>query len=392
MSAVVRGSGSPGAGTPDDRDPRRRSPARVAPRLTLDTPVTYLKGVGPARGEMLARLGITVAGDLLRHVPHRYEDATTVTRIVQASVGTDITILGQVIAKGVLPTRKGLRVFQAVLQDTSGMLECAWPGQPFLERSINKGDWLLCTGPVRFFHGRRLQPREFVNLGPDEEGTTGGRVLAVYPSTEGLSVRILRALVQQHLDDLLPLVHDVLPLDVLREAGVPMLREALRMVHRPESVAEALAGRARLAFEELLAVQILHRRANQLARTARQGTAFINKRVLTSRLRAALPFTLTGAQVRAIREIVVDMESPQRMHRLLQGDVGSGKTVVALFAAMLAMENDRQVALMAPTELLAEQHARTIEAPRAARYHAGAPHGPPWREGTAGGVDAAGLT
>jgi len=359
VTPASRGSGSTESGFPGDRDPRRRPPSRPAPRLTLETPVTYLKGVGPARAEMLARIGITVAGDLLQHVPHRYEDATTVTRIAQAHVGADVTVLGQVIAKGVLPTRKGLRVFQAVLQDSTGMLEVAWPGQPFLDRTINKGDWLLCTGAVRFFHGRRLQPREFVNLGPEEEGTSEGRVLAVYPSTEGLSVRWLRALVQQQLDALLPLVTEVLPSAVLKEADVVPLREALRMVHRPTSVAEAHLGRARLAFEELLYVQLLHRRANMLARTARHGTAFVNRRELTTRLRDALPFTLTGAQRRVIREIVADMGSAHRMHRLLQGDVGSGKTVVALFAALLAMENGKQVALMAPTELLAEQHART---------------------------------
>ena len=343
-----------------ESDRRRRPPARPAPRLALDTPVTYLKGVGPVRGEMLARLGIKVAGDLLRHVPHRYEDASTVTPIVRADVGLDITVLGQVIAKGVLPTRKGLRVFQAVIQDASGMIEVAWPGQPFLDRAIQKGDWLLCTGTVRFFHGRRLQPREFVNLGPEEEGTLGGSVLAVYPSTDGLSVRVLRALVQQHLDALLPLVTEPLPADVLREADVPPLQEALRRVHRPTSVAEALQGRARLAFEELLCVQLLHRRANQLARAARGGRAFLNRRVLTSQLRKTLPFKLTGAQVRVIREIVADMGSARRMNRLLQGDVGSGKTVVALFAALLAMENGAQAALMAPTELLAEQHERSI--------------------------------
>ena len=344
----------------DDNERRRRA-ARPAPRVALDTPVAYLKGVGPARAELLSRLEIKTAGDLLRHVPHRYEDATTVTRLVQAETGTDVTVLGKVIAKGVLPTRKGLRVFQAVIQDTSGMLEIAWPGQPYLDRTINKGDWLLCSGPVRFFHGRRLQPREYVNLGPEEEGTTeGGRVLAVYPSTEGLSVRLLRGLVQQYLDALLPLVEEPLPATLLQEAGVPPLREALRMVHRPTSVAEALEGRARLAFEELLCVQILHRRANQVAREDRRGTAYENRRDLTSKLRAALPFTLTGAQTRTIREIVADMSSPRRMHRLLQGDVGSGKTIVALFAALLAMENGAQAALLAPTELLAEQHARTI--------------------------------
>lgn len=339
---------------------RRRVGVRPAPRLALDTPVTYLKGVGPARATHLARLGITVAGDLLRHIPHRYEDASTVTPIVQAAVGSDVTVLGKVIAKGVLPTRKGLRVFQAVVQDSTGMLELAWPGQPFLDRTINQGDWLLCSGPVRFYHGKRLQPREFVNLGPQEEGTAGGRVLAVYPSTEGLSVRLLRGLIEQHLDALLPLVEEPLSDAVLREADVPALPDALRMVHRPESLAEAARGRARLAFEELLCVQLLQRRANQIAREARGGRAFVNRRELTSQLRAALPYTLTHAQVRAIREIVHDMESPRRMHRLLQGDVGAGKTVVAVFSALLAMENGSQVALMAPTELLAEQHARSV--------------------------------
>ncbi|WP_337170863.1 ATP-dependent DNA helicase RecG [Gemmatimonas aurantiaca] len=349
-------------GESSSRNSASRNTTSRAPRLTLDTPVTYLKGVGPARALMLARLGISVAGDLLRHVPHRYEDATTVTPIDDAAIGADVTVLGQVIAKGVLPTRKGLRVFQAVIQDASGMIEIAWPGQPFLDRTIDKGDWLLCTGPVRFFHGRRLQPREYVNLGPEEEGTTGGRVLAVYPTTEGLSVRMLRALVQQHLDALLTQVQEPLPASLLAAADVPPLREALRMVHRPSSVAEAVRGRARLAFEELLCVQLLHRRANQLARQARTGRAMRSRRTLTTALRKQLPYALTGAQVRAIREIVADMGSNWRMHRLLQGDVGAGKTVVALFAALVAMENGAQVALMAPTELLAEQHARSIGA------------------------------
>jgi ATP-dependent DNA helicase RecG len=240
------------------------------------------------------------------------------------------------------------------------MIEVSWPGQPFLDRTIRKGDVLLLTGQVRFFHGRQLQPREFVNLGDDEQGTEGGRVLAVYPATEGMSVRVLRGLVESHLDALLPLVEEYLPADVMRGAGVPPLPEALRMVHRPSSIGEAMRGRARLAYEELLFVQILQRRANALARVARDGIEFTNRRELTSRLKDVLPFHLTGAQARAIREIVADMCSPRRMHRLLQGDVGSGKTIVALFAALLAMENGWQAAIMAPTELLAEQHARTF--------------------------------
>ncbi len=334
---------------------------RPPARLTLETPVTYLTGVGPRRAELLKRLNIFTAGDLLWHIPHRYEDATTVRAIHSLRVGDDATVIGTVISTGILPTKRGLRVFQAVVQDASGLIEVAWPGQPWLDRQIKKEDVLLLSGPVRFFHGRQLAPREFVNLGAGADGTTGGRVLSVYGATEGLSVKVIRGLIEAHLDALLPLVEEYLPAPMLAAAGVPVLREALAAVHRPASVAAALEGRARLAFEELLCVHLLHRKARQLTRTARDGIRFVNKKALTARFREVLPFTLTKAQVRSIREIVADMCDATRMHRLLQGDVGAGKTVVALFAALLAMENDQQVAFMAPTELLAEQHARTID-------------------------------
>jgi len=316
----------------------------------------YLKGVGPARAEALKRLGITMAGDLLYHIPHRYEDASTVAPIASLETGMQGTVIGTVVSKGVLPTRKGLRIFQAVLKDDTGLLEVSWPGQPFLDRTINKDDVLLVTGSVRFFHGRQLQPREFVNLGKDDTGTAQGRVLSVYSATEGLSFKVIRGIIESHLDELLPLVTEYLPADLLRRAAVPGIAESLRMVHRPSSLDEAHYGRSRLAFEELLFVQLLHLRAKLLARDVRRGITFENKRQLTTRLRESLPFTLTRAQVRVLREIFADMCSDRRMQRLLQGDVGSGKTVVALCAAMLALENGYQAAIMAPTELLAEQH------------------------------------
>ncbi|GAC1682497.1 MAG: ATP-dependent DNA helicase RecG [Gemmatimonadaceae bacterium] len=341
--------------------PARRSERSVAaPALTLGTPVMYLRGVGPVRAEALARLGIKTAGELLYHIPHRYEDASTVASISSLAPGMDATVIGRVVSKGILPTRKGLRIFQAVVKDDSGMIEVSWPGQPFLDRQIAKGDVLLLTGSVRFYHGRQLAPREMVNLGDQDGGTEGGRVLAVYPATEGLSFKVLRSLLETHLDSLLPLVREYLPPDTLARAGVPPIADALRMVHRPGSMAEAVTGRSRLAFEELLFVHILHRRAREIARTARAGIAYVNRKTLTTALRDALPFTLTGAQRRVLREIVADMTSPRRMHRLLQGDVGSGKTIVALFAALLAIENGYQSAIMAPTELLAEQHFRTM--------------------------------
>jgi ATP-dependent DNA helicase RecG len=323
-------------------------------------PVQFLKGVGERRADLLKRLNIQTAGDLLYHVPHRYDDASTITPIASVDVGQEVTVIGRVVSKGILPTRKGLRIFQAVVRDESGMIECAWPGQPFLDRSINKNDVLLLNGPCRFFHGRQLQPREWVNLGAEDPGSAAGRVLAVYPATEGVSVRQLRAVIDQHLDALIPLVEEHLPDGMRTSLGLPGLHEALRMVHRPSSVAEAERGRGRLAFDELFFVQVLHRRANSVARAPRAGIAFDLKRTLTTQLKEALPYSLTGAQTRAVREIFADMSSGRRMHRLLQGDVGSGKTVVAVFASLLAMENGYQAAIMAPTELLAEQHTRTL--------------------------------
>lgn len=333
---------------------RRDAPRQQ--RLQLDTPVTYLKGVGPARAEALKRLGVVTAGDLLYHIPHRYEDASTVSPIASLETGMHGTVIGTVVSKGVLPTRKGLRIFQAVLRDDTGMIEVSWPGQPYLDRTIERDDVLLVSGSVRFFHGRQLQPREFVNLGKDDSGTAQGRVLSVYPATEGLSFKVIRGIIDAHLDELLPLVTEYLPRDVLELAAVPSIGDAMRMVHRPTSLADALEGRARLAFEELLFVQLLQLRAKALSRETRRGIRFENKRELTTRLRENLPFTLTRAQMRVLREIFADMCSERRMQRLLQGDVGSGKTVVALFAALLAMENGYQAAIMAPTELLAEQH------------------------------------
>lgn len=336
-----------------------RSPNYIpggGPRVKLDTPITYLKGVGPTRASLLHKIGIVVARDLLYHIPHRYEDATTLTPIKALEIGSDATIVGKVISKGVLPTRRGLRIFQAVVRDRSGLIEIAWPGQPFLDRTINKDDILLLTGSVKFFHGKQLQPREHINLGSESIGPVEGRVLAVYPATEGVSFKVIRSVINAHLDSLIDLTTEFLPDWVLEETRLSELPDALLRVHRPSSVVDAEVGRKRLAFDELLFTQLLQRRANQIARMPRQGVRFRNERRLTTALKNSLPYTLTGAQVRSIREIVGDMMSERKMHRLLQGDVGSGKTVVSLFAALLAVENGYQAVIMAPTELLAEQH------------------------------------
>jgi ATP-dependent DNA helicase RecG len=332
--------------------------------VRLDTPVKFLKGVGERRAEALERLGIRTARDLLWHLPHRYVDASTVTPLAKAELGQEVACVGQVMAKGVLPTRRGLRIFHAVLRDDSGLLECVWPGQPFLDRTIAIGQTLLVSGPVRFYHGRQMAPREYVVLADaagDADPLTAGKVLPVYPATEGLSHKIIRSLIERHLDALIAVSDDVLPEALRVGLGLPALSEALRAVHRPGSLDEAEQGRRRLAFDELLDLQLMLIRARAVAKRHRSGVAFTIKRELTSRLKQSLPWELTDDQQRAIREITGDMTAPERMHRLLMGDVGTGKTVVALFAMLLALENDFQAALMAPTELLAEQHAATLE-------------------------------
>ena len=329
----------------------------------LDRPVQFLKGVGPKRAEMLARLGINYARDLLYHTPRRYEDASTVTQVKEALVGMDVTLIGEVIAKGVMPTRAGLRIFQASISDGTGRIDCSWPGQPFLDRTINKGDILLVTGPVRFFNGRILQPREFIVLGnvEDDPGAKG-KVLPIYPATEGLSQRMLRNIIDANIAQLIAAADEdeVFDARTLRDLRLLPLREALAAVHSPENLQQAHAGRRRLAYDEIFFLQLLHARAHHNATREKPGIAFKRSDELIGRLYNALPFELTGAQTRALKEIFNDMESSQRMNRLLQGDVGSGKTVVALFAALLAGENGYQTAIMAPTEILAEQHARTI--------------------------------
>jgi ATP-dependent DNA helicase RecG len=331
----------------------------------LDFSVQFLKGVGPRRAESLAKLGVHSSRDLLYHVPRRYEDASTVMRINQIEPGRDATVIGEIVSKGVIPTKSGLRVFQVVLRDDTGLIECAWPGQPFLDRSLHKGDILLVTGPVRFFQGRQIQPREYIVLGTSGEGAGNtGKVLPLYPATEGLSQKIIRTIIDQNLDRLLPLLalEDSMPRDIVQRVGLPTLMQAIALLHRPATLQEAERGRRRLSFDELFYLQLLWAQVQQKTSDERRGIALRRTDSLIAPLYRSLPFQLTAAQTKAIADIFRDMTSAKKMNRLLQGDVGSGKTIVALFAMALACENGCQAALMAPTEILAEQHARTLSA------------------------------
>ncbi len=332
----------------------------------LDRPIQFLKGVGPARAEAFVRMGVRTARDLLYWVPRRYDDASHVDRISAAEVGTDVTIVGRVISKGIVPTRRGLRIFQAVLQDDSGMITAAWPGQPWLDRKISKGDRILASGPVKFFHGRQIQPKEMTHLSRDDEegdGASEGTIFVSYPATEELPQWVLRSVIAKNLDALLDRVEEeeeVWSGEELASLDLMGLREALAVMHRPRSLPEVEGGRQRLAFDELFFLQLVQARARHQVAQDPSGIRFKRTNHLIRPLHESLPFELTTAQTVALREIVADLTGGQRMSRLVQGDVGSGKTLVALFAMLLAIESGYQAALMAPTEILAEQHRRRL--------------------------------
>jgi len=331
----------------------------------LDRPVQFLKGVGPKRADTFMRLGITTARDLLYHVPRRYDDASTVEPIGRLEVGMDVSAIGRIRSKGVIPTRRGLRIFQAVLEDDSGMITVAWPGQPWLERKLREGDTLLVTGRVKFFHGRQIQPREFTVLAREGEDARGsGMIFVTYPASEDLPQWALRGIFEKNLDSLLSWADDdeYMNREALERYRLPGLGQALTWMHRPDSIHDAERGRRRLAFDELFFLQLVQAQARRRATELEPGIVHERTNELIRPLHEASPFELTGAQAAALRDIYGDMQSDRRMNRMLQGDVGSGKTAVAVFAMLLGVEAGRQAALMAPTEILAEQHARGIGA------------------------------
>jgi ATP-dependent DNA helicase RecG len=329
----------------------------------LDRPVQFLKGVGPKRADSFARIGVASARDLLYHVPRRYDDASTVRPIGELKVGEDVTALGRVRSKGIIPTRRGLRIFQAVLEDESGMITAAWPGQPWLDRKIRQGDTVLVTGPVKFFHGRQIQPREMTIVSREGEvDEQKGLIYVTYPASEELPQWVVRGVFESNLDALLSWADadEYLTQDALASLHLPSLSEALTWIHRPEAIGQAELGRRRLAFDELFFLQLVQAQARRRATEMEPGIEHVRTNELVRAMHEALPFTLTEAQARVLREVYADMQSARRMSRLLQGDVGSGKTAVALFAMLLAAEGGHQSALMAPTEILAEQHATVL--------------------------------
>jgi ATP-dependent DNA helicase RecG len=340
--------------------------------LTPASEVKYLKGVGPVRAETLAARGIRTVEDLLYYTPFRYEDRTHITRIRDLVPGQTTTVLGEVLTCGLMRTRKGVYIYDLAARDPSGMIRCIWFNAVYLEKGkvFRQGQRVFFYGKVeRDFYGTNnlqiVQPQ--FEILPEDEPDGGnsievGRVVPIYEGMANLGTRAIRRLIWTALASLGDNLPDRLPLSVREKNRLVERATALRQTHFPDSdqPLEPLCNfrtpaQVRLIFEEFFNVGAglaLRRRKAKAA----QGIEFEAKASARAAIRSILPFHPTAAQKRVLKEMVDDMCSPHPMNRLLQGDVGSGKTIVAIQAAILAIENGYQVALMAPTEILATQH------------------------------------
>ncbi len=334
----------------------------------------YLKGVGPRRAADLQRAGLSTIEDLLYRFPTRYEDRGHFETIASLKPGVAAAVAGEVLSCGVRPTRRPrFRIFEMLVRDRTGSLRAIWFNQPFLSDVFHAHQRVILFGKLELTsHGLQMQNPQYELLteegddqdAPDTEHTLHtGRIVPIYEKTGQLTAKIQRAIVHQALQTLPAELPDPLPPAVRERQKLIDRRTALLQVHFPASEASVdqlnafrSAAHRRLIFEEFflfqLGIVLRKRRAN----VERKPRAVVVTGATREAVRQVLPFKLTGDQKTAIREIVADMQRPQPMNRLLQGDVGSGKTIVALMAALVAMENGLQVAFMAPTEILAEQH------------------------------------
>jgi len=333
--------------------------------------VRFLKGVGPTRAERLTRLGIQTLQDLIEHYPRAYLDRTHLTPIGRLQPGQSATSIGTIRQAAIRRTRGPWRNLHVLLGDDSGFIECVWFNQPRLKHVLLPGRRLIVSGPVELFGRLQFKNPEFELLaaeeppgaaraGEPEPGAAHG-IVPVYPLTAGVAQHVMRRLTSAALDEAAASLTEFLPRELRERLALPDWRQAHIDIHRPPSRSDLDAARRRIAFQELFDLQALlavSRKVHQRPATARP---LAGAGRLVEGLLAGLPFALTGAQERVIAQIRADLARDCPMHRLLEGDVGSGKTLVALAGALYAAEAGGQTAFMAPTEILAQQHARTFE-------------------------------
>lgn len=327
--------------------------------IALNASLTVLAGVGPRHAAMLSRLGMHTLGDMLYNFPRRYDDYSQLKPIRDLFYGQQVTVIGTVTFTGSRQARGGkLHIFEAVITDGTGSLRLTFFNQPWLVNRIKTGDAISVSGKIDQYLGRVVmntpdwEPVEVENLHTN-------RIVPVYPLTQNVTQKWLRKLISQVVTYWAPKLTDHLPGSICQSANLLDIGTALLQVHWPDNQEKLQAARFRLAFDEIFFLQmgVLRQRRtwqSQAGRIFEVGDEWLSARV------AALPYTLTSAQLRAVNDIRSDLKSGQPMNRLLQGDVGSGKTVVAALAAAMITHSGAQAAIMAPTSILAEQHFRNF--------------------------------
>lgn len=345
--------------------------------------VQYIKGVGPQRAKLLARLGIKTVRDALFYLPYRYEDRSSIKKIIHLRPEEINTVTGKILKADVIipnPRRPKLKIFELAVSDGSGLLRAKWFNQTYLKKIFKIGQEVVLYGTVKYnYWGTGFEiinpeyeilddnddaesnPSAF-SLQPSAHGIHTGRIVPIYRSTEGLSQKQLRNIMYSVINSSVSAISDPLPSEIITAYNLPDLQESISNVHFPSptsSLDDLNRGislfHQRLAFDELFTLQ-LGLAAIKKREVLEKGIAFSPDGRLINRLLDKLPFKLTGAQERVFKDILKDMQSSIPMNRLLQGDVGSGKTIVALMSMLAAVECGYQAALMAPTEILAEQH------------------------------------
>lgn len=323
--------------------------------------VQYVKGVGPKKKEMLDRLGIRTVYDLLTWFPRTYEDQSVLTRIADLNPGERETVSGVILHVSERQAgRRGMTILTALIGDGSGFLQVTWFNQSYLKQKLQTGKRVFVSGKAEYAYGGRgqLAMKQLGGFQILDEKDTPERlcgILPVYPATDKLNQKFFRKVLAELLKEGMEL-EEVIPADICTRYQLMPRREAFFSIHFPKDTKKLKAARSRLAFEELYLIQCGLLVLKKQSREKKKGIRHLVNSTLVRRLEGSLPFHLTRDQAKVWHEICQDMESPVPMRRLVQGDVGSGKTVISMLALAKTVENGWQGALMAPTEILASQH------------------------------------
>lgn len=323
--------------------------------MSLDIPIQYVKGVGPKRAVLFKKLGVETLNDLIYFIPKRYEDRSNLKPINSLESDTYQTILCYVVDVQEEKIRNNLTLIKARVRDNTGEAIAVWFNQTYLKNILKKGTRLYLYGNIIRRFGRIEIQNPDYEIADGDETVHTGRIIPIYPLTEGLSQKIVRGIIWNTLNQYLDRLEEFVPLEILDKYGFPDIKGAIQNIHFPDSEESLRKARERLAFEEffLLQLAILRRRMSLLKEEA---PVIKVSRNTENKFLKSLPFELTNAQKRVIEDIKRDIASGRSMQRLLQGDVGSGKTVVAAYFLYVVASSGYQSAIMAPTEILAQQH------------------------------------